>query len=284
MKTLSKILILIVCFLSAVFAFGLIGGIIGGVFALAAIILEAVKYTSIHQLSTADDNKKFVLGSVIAGITCFSIYASHNAIDTALVNKNSELITSSNMYNTQYEQYKTDLALYNIDVQYQKDLSTRIDELQNSIKEQVSRPDRNKITDERISQDRKALKDMKAEIKAPVAPVEPTKPMISEIPREVSWFFAILIEISAMVTCYYANAKSWFSPKNKETKPKVQPKNKVKPTKRVIKSKHKSVRDALNLTEAQRIKLYRRLKANGLEWKSFNSDLNNVNKAKELLK
>lgn len=291
MKTLSKILILIVCFLSAVFAFGLVGGIIGGVFAIAAIILEAVKFTSVTHFETADESKRFILGGIIAAITSFSIYASHNAIDTALAYKNTELVQSQMMYNHKLEQYKSDLALYKADVQYQSDLSTQITNTQNSIQEQLQRSDRNKITDERIKEDRKALKDLRSEIKTPVAPVEPVKPNLSEIPREVSWFFALLIEASALVTCFYSRRKlnpSKTEPAVETVKPKEvkEPKRsneKAKPETNK-QPKFNTVKEALNLTEAQRVKLHRRLKAKGLDWKTFNSDIKNVKAAKEMLK
>lgn len=291
MKTLSKILILIVCFLSAVFAFGLVGGVIGGVFAIAAIILEAVKFTSVTHFETADESKRFILGGIIAAITSFSIYASHNAIDTALAYKNTELVQSQMMYNHKLEQYKSDLALYKADVQYQSDLSTQITNTQNSIQEQLQRSDRNKITDERIKEDRKALKDLRSEIKTPVAPVEPVKPNLSEIPREVSWFFALLIEASALVTCFYSRRK--LSPsKTEPVVETVKPKEVKEPKRSTEKAKletnkqpkFNTVKEALNLTEAQRVKLHRRLKAKGLDWKTFNSDIKNVKAAKEMLK
>jgi hypothetical protein len=291
MKTLSKILILIVCFLSAVFAFGLVGGIIGGVFAIAAIILEAVKFTSVTHFETGDESKRFILGGIIAAITSFSIYASHNAIDTALAYKNTELVQSQMMYNHKLEQYKSDLALYKADVQYQSDLSTQITNTQNSIQEQLQRSDRNKITDERIKEDRKALKDLRSEIKTPVAPVEPVKPNLSEIPREVSWFFALLIEASALVTCFYSRRKLNHSKtepvvetvKPKEVKEPKRSNEKAKPETNK-QPKFNTVKEALNLTEAQRVKLHRRLKAKGLDWKTFNSDIKNVKAAKEMLK
>lgn len=291
MKTLSKILILIVCFLSAVFAFGLVGGIIGGVFAIAAIILEAVKFTSVAHFETADESKRFILGGIIAAITSFSIYASHNAIDTALAYKNTELVQSQMMYNHKLEQYKSDLALYKADVQYQSDLSTQITNTQNSIQEQLQRSDRNKITDERIKEDRKALKDLRSEIKTPVAPVEPVKPNLSEIPREVSWFFALLIEASALVTCFYSRRKlnpSKTEPVVETVKPKEVKEPKRSNEKAKLETnkqpKFSTVKEALNLTEAQRVKLHRRLKAKGLDWKTFNSDIKNVKAAKEMLK
>lgn len=291
MKTLSKILILIVCFLSAVFAFGLVGGIIGGVFAIAAIILEAVKFTSVAHFETADESKRFILGGIIAAITSFSIYASHNAIDTALAYKNTELVQSQMMYNHKLEQYKSDLALYKADVQYQSDLSTQITNTQNSIQEQLQRSDRNKITDERIKEDRKALKDLRSEIRTPVAPVEPVKPNLSEIPREVSWFFALLIEASALVTCFYSRRKlnpSKTEPVVETVKPKEvkEPKRSTEKAKLETNKQPKfnTVKEALNLTEAQRVKLHRRLKAKGLDWKTFNSDIKNVKAAKEMLK
>ena len=295
MKTLSKILIIIVGFLSAVFAFGLVGGIIGGVFAIAAIILEAVKFTSVAHFETADESKRFVLGGIIAAITSFSIYASHSAIDTALAYKNTELVQSQMMYNHKLEQYKSDLALYKADVQYQSDLSTQITDTQNSIQEQLQRSDRNKITDERIKEDRKALKELRSEIRTPVAPVEPVKPNLSEIPREVSWFFALLIEASALVTCFYSRRKPRPDSKTDPVVETVKPKD-VKEVKKPKSSTEKAkpetnkqpkfntVKEALNLTEAQRVKLHRRLKAKGLDWKTFNSDINNVKAAKEMLK
>lgn len=294
MKTLSKILIIIVGFLSAVFAFGLVGGIIGGVFAIAAIILEAVKFTSVAHFETADESKRFVLGGIIAAITSFSIYASHNAIDTALAYKNTELVQSQMMYNHKLEQYKSDLALYKADVQYQSDLSTQITNTQNSIQEQLQRSDRNKITDERIKEDRKALKELRSEIRTPVAPVEPVKPNLSEIPREVSWFFALLIEASALVTCFYSRRKPRPDSKTdavetlkpKEVKEVKKPKSSTEKAKPETNKQPKfnTVKEALNLTEAQRVKLHRRLKAKGLDWKTFNSDINNVKAAKEMLK
>ena len=291
MKTLSKILIIIVGFLSAVFAFGLVGGIIGGVFAIAAIILEAVKFTSVAHFETADESKRFILGGIIAAITSFSIYASHSAIDTALAYKNTELVQSQMMYNHKLEQYKSDLALYKADVQYQSDLSTQITNTQNSIQEQLQRSDRNKITDERIKEDRKALKDLRSEIKTPVAPVEPVKPNLSEIPREVSWFFALLIEASALVTCFYSRRKlnpSKTEPIVETVKPKEvkEPKRSTEKVKLETNKQPKfnTVKEALNLTEAQRVKLHRRLKAKGLDWKTFNSDIKNVKAAKEMLK
>ncbi len=286
MKTLSKILILIVCFLSAVFAFGLVGGIIGGVFAIPAIILEAVKFTSVAHFETADESKRFILGGIIAAITSFSIYASHNAIDTALAYKNTELVQSQMMYNHKLEQYKSDLALYKADVQYQSDLSTQITDTQNSIQEQLQRSDRNKITDERIKEDRKALKELRSEIRTPVAPVEPVKPNLSEIPREVSWFFALLIEASALVTCFYSRRKHPKLDSKTDAVETLKPKSSTEKAKPETNKQPKfnTVKEALNLTEAQRVKLHRRLKAKGLDWKTFNSDINNVKAAKEMLK
>lgn len=297
MKNLAQILILIVCTLTSVFAFGLIGGIIGFVFALAAIVLEAVKFTSIHQLHKVEENFKFPLMALIASITGFSMFASHSAIDAALLNHSKNAAQENVLYTQKLEQYKTDYALYKTDVQYQSELSKRVQELQESIQIQTQRPDRNKITDERIAQDRKALRELKQEITTPVAPIEPIRPKTVEIPREVSWIFAVLIEVSALVTSYIGFRK----PKIKEPEVKTEPKSDetdehVKSSVQKSKSVHvqkpkaksvqkfKSIKEELNLTEAQRIKLYRRLKREGLDWKTFNSNKNNITKAKEFLK
>lgn len=294
MNIVGKFLILICIFLSSVFAFGLAGGILGAAFAAAAVVLESSKFIAIKEIAeTKDQNKQILLGILCASLIGFSSFASYTAINETVKDQNWKYEQAQKTYVQNLNQFKTDELVYKNEITYQNRLVQNILSQENSIKDQENRVDRNKITDQRIQEQRRILDKMKSEIKTPIAPVEPTEPKTVKLPTWIAIVFAGLIESTSVIFNFFGNRRKPEPELVPEpTKPSSEPQCEPTKTVKVVqKSKPEpkpeveieefNIKKHLNLNNAQRQKLQRELRKRGIDWTEFNSNKSNITKAKE---
>lgn len=285
MNIVGKFLILICIFLSSVFAFGLAGGILGAAFAAAAVVLESSKFIAIKEIAeTKDQNKQILLGILCASLIGFSSFASYTAINETVKDQNWKYEQAQKTYVQGLNQFKTDELVYKNEITYQNRLVQNILSQENSIKDQENRVDRNKITDQRIQEQRRILDKMKSEIKTPIAPVEPTEPKTVKLPTWVAIVFAGLIESTSVIFNFFGNRRKPEPELVPEpVKETIKPTKMLKPVNDKI-AKEFNIKKHLNLNNAQRQKLQRELRKRGIDWATFNSNQDNINQAKIYLK
>lgn len=320
-KFFARTLIAVSVALTATFAFNLAFGITAIIFVIAAIILEGVKFLFVHTFSTSLENKEYDKATVIGLITTmligFSTYASFDALDKAVQNQNQVYKSEQSTYVQKVEQYKNDLVMYNNDFTYQNTLNSKISSIENQIQVQSNRPDRNAITDSRIATDRAQIESLKNERRELIVPQEPVTPKGGILPGFMAIIFAGLIELCSL-TCNFFAARVKSSDSESEIttplllepvttliptvqkdieqndvqeqpvqpvqKPVVQKKSVQKSkVEKVEKVEFKSVKDSLNLTNAERVKLSRKLKSLDINWKEFNLNPDNIEIAKEYI-
>lgn len=292
MKLLSHILILLTASLVTAFAFSLTTVLpLALIYATGFLTLEAVKYTgiSLFKKQTTYANKVAV-GALTAALIAFSGYSSYNVVHQYT---QEQFQKESIEYQSKKVQYEEKTFKWEQFQSQKEQLQSDINTLSASINNELQRGDRNSITDNRIKQDRDALQVLKNEYQA----LDMEKPAVDfREPQETASFvpgmIALLIEASAVFINFFrrekpevkAETKTEAAPIESEpapapAKPKV--KAQVKPT--PVKTKFKSVKDTLQLNDAQRMRLKRELTRTGRDWKTFNEDKNNLAEAKQFL-
>lgn len=295
MKLLSHILILLTASLVTAFAFSLTTVLpLALIYATGFLTLEAVKYTGINlfKKQTTYQNKVAV-GALTAALIAFSGYSSYNVVHQYT---QEQFQKESIEYQSKKSQYEEKTFKWEQFQSQKEQLQKDINSLSASINNELQRGDRNSITDNRIRQDRDALQVLKNEYNSldmdkPVADFREPQETASFVPGMI----ALLIEASAVFINFFRREKSETEVKA-ETKtevtpiesepaaPKPQPKVKaqVKPVK-TDKVAFKSIKDTLQLNDAQRMRLKRELTRTGRDWKTFNEDKNNLAEAKQFL-
>lgn len=288
MKLLSHILILLTASLVTAFAFSLTTVLpLALIYATGFLTLEAVKYTGINlfKKQTTYANKVAV-GALTAALIAFSGYSSYNVVHQYTQEQYQKESIEYQSKKSQYEEKTFKWEQYQSQKeQLQKDINT----LSASINNELQRGDRNGITDSRIRQDRDALQELKNEYQA----LDMEKPAADfKEPRETASFvpgmIALLIEASAVFINFFRREKPETKVKvetevkaPEPVEPKVKPVKPVKPTQST--KPFKSIKDTLQLNDAQRMKLKRELTRTGRDWKTFNEDKNNLAEAKQFL-
>lgn len=278
-KILSHILILVTVCIMAAFGYSLAAGLFGIVYAVAAVILEAVKYQCIELLAKSKSYwKNVAIGALTGTLIIFSGYASWSVID-------SQASSNNQVVQEQRVQYENNVRNYELNSQKMSSITMNITNLEKSINDQLSRTDRNTVTDQRIQNDRNELNALKSE-RDSIKIEKPVEPNGKFVPSFIPILISILIELSAALIFFVRNKEQ---PEAESSVPDVVQvkKNTEKQVKLTVKAKKepfKSVRDELNLTNAQRMKLKRCLTKDGLDWKTFNSNQDNINQAKIYLK
>lgn len=303
-RILSHVLIAITVGITGAFAFGLASGLIGVIYLISAVALEAVKYFCIHELATSGNYwKNAILGALTAALISFSGFASWNFLHQSAVTINNQNQQVQMKYENEQMKYTTNMKIFN-------ELSENISVLQKSINSQSSRSDRNTITDARIQNDRNELQKIKEE-RDSIEIKKPVKIQTTDIPEFVAIFISMLIEISSVLVNFFVYRKPKESEKSGESNQDItekvieqaieQTRSKVEQTKQTVQTEKvveqaieqtkskaeqtkKSISKILNLTNAQRIRLSRNLKSRGIDWKTFNTDLNNLEEAKSIAK
>lgn len=295
MKLLSHILILLTASLVTAFAFSLTTVLpLALIYATGFLTLEAVKYTgiSLFKKQTTYANKVAV-GALTAALIAFSGYSSYNVVHQYTQEQFQKESIEYQSKKVQYEEKTFKWEQFQSQKeQLQKDINT----LSASINNELQRGDRNGITDNRIKQDREALQGLKNEYQAldmdkPAADFREPQETASFVPGMI----ALLIEASAVFINFFrrdksetkAETKTEVTPVESEPAPAPKPapkpkvKAQVKPT--PAKTQFKSVKDTLQLNDAQRMRLKRELTRTGRDWKTFNEDKNNLAEAKQFL-
>lgn len=277
-KILSHILILVTVCIMATFGYSLAAGLFGIVYAVAAVILEAVKYQCIELLAKSKSYwKNVAIGALTGTLIMFSGYASWSVID-------SQASSNNQVVQEQRVQYENNVRNYELNSQKMSSITLNIMNLEKSINDQLSRIDRNTITDQRIQNDRNALNLLKTE-RDTIKIEKPVEPNGKFVPSFIPILISILIELSSALIFFVRN-KEQPVPETKFSVPntvqvKKNTEKQVEQSPKVKKEQFKSVRDELNLTNAQRMKLKRELTKRGIDWTEFNSNKSNIKKAKE---
>lgn len=295
MKLLSHILILLTASLVTAFAFSLTTVLpLALIYATGFLTLEAVKYTGINlfKKQTTYQNKVAV-GALTAALIAFSGYSSYNVVHQYT---QEQFQKESIEYQSKKVQYEEKTFKWEQFQSQKEQLQKDINILSASINNELQRGDRNSITDSRIRQDRDALQGLKNEYQA----LDMDKPAADfRAPQETASFvpgmIALLIEASAVFINFFrrdkpeaetkTEVKTEVAPIESKTAPK-QPKVKaqVKPAPaKTDKVAFKSIKDTLQLNDAQRMRLKRELTRTGRDWKTFNEDKNNLAEAKQFL-
>lgn len=296
MKLLSHILILLTASLVTAFAFSLTTVLpLALIYATGFLTLEAVKYTGINlfKKQTTYQNKVAV-GALTAALIAFSGYSSYNVVHQYT---QEQFQKESIEYQSKKSQYEEKIFKWEQFQSQKEQLQKDINSLSASINNELQRGDRNSITDSRIRQDRDALQVLKNEYQSldmdkPAADFREPQETASFVPGMI----ALLIEASAVFINFFRREKPEVKAETKaETKtpiesepapaPKPQPKVKAAPVKAVKTDKvaFKSIKDTLQLNDAQRMRLKRELTRTGRDWKTFNEDKNNLAEAKQFL-
>lgn len=281
-KILSHILILVTVCIMAAFGYSLAAGLFGIVYAVAAVILEAVKYQCIELLAKSKSYwKNVAIGALTGTLIMFSGYASWSVID-------SQASSNNQVVQEQRVQYENNVRNYELNSQKMSSITSNIANLEKSINDQLSRIDRNTITDQRIQNDRNELNALKSE-RDTIKIEKPVEPNGKFVPSFIPILISILIELSSALIFFVRNKEQPVPEAESSVPEPVQVKKNTKkyseqaseqPPK-AKKEQFKSVRDELNLTNAQRMKLKRELTKRGIDWKTFNSNKANIEKAKE---
>lgn len=298
MKLLSHILILLTASLVTAFAFSLTTVLpLALIYATGFLTLEAVKYTGINlfKKQTTYQNKVAV-GALTAALIAFSGYSSYNVVHQYTQEQYQK---ESIEYQSKKSQYEEKTFKWEQFQSQKEQLQKDINILSASINNELQRGDRNGITDSRIRQDRDALQVLKNEYNSldmdkPAADFREPQETASFVPGMI----ALLIEASAVFINFFRREK----PEKTETKTEVkaetktpiesepapapkpaQPKAKAQVKPAPAKTQFKSVKDTLQLNDAQRMKLKRELTRTGRDWKTFNEDKNNLAEAKQFL-
>lgn len=295
MKLLSHILILLTASLVTAFAFSLTTVLpLALIYATGFLTLEAVKYTGINlfKKQTTYQNKVAV-GALTAALITFSGYSSYNVVHQYT---QEQFQKESIEYQSKKSQYEEKTFKWEQFQSQKEQLQKDINSLSASINNELQRGDRNSITDSRIRQDRDALQVLKNEYQAldmdkPAADFREPQETASFVPGMI----ALLIEASAVFINFFRREKPEVKAETKtktktpiesEPAPKPQPKVKaqVKPAPvKTDKVAFKSIKDTLQLNDAQRMRLKRELTRTGRDWKTFNEDKNNLAEAKQFL-
>lgn len=307
MKLLSHILILLTASLVTAFAFSLTTVLpLALIYATGFLTLEAVKYTGINlfKKQTTYANKVAV-GALTAALIAFSGYSSYNVVHQYT---QEQFQKESIEYQSKKVQYEEKTFKWEQFQSQKEQLQKDINILSASINNELQRGDRNGITDSRIRQDRDALQVLKNEYQAldmdkPAADFREPQETASFVPGMI----ALLIEASAVFINFFRREKPEKTETKSETKSEVKAEtktpiesepvsepveSKVKPVKTVKQpvkpnpkptKPFKSVKDTLQLNDAQRMRLKRELTRTGRDWKTFNEDKNNLAEAKQFL-
>lgn len=295
MKLLSHILILLTASLVTAFAFSLTTVLpLALIYATGFLTLEAVKYTGINlfKKQTTYQNKVAV-GALTAALIAFSGYSSYNVVHQYTQEQYQK---ESIEYQSKKSQYEEKTFKWEQFQSQKEQLQKDINILSASINNELQRGDRNGITDSRIRQDRDALQGLKNEYQAldmdkPAADFREPQETASFVPGMI----ALLIEASAVFINFFRREKPETEAKTEVTPiesepvpapkpaPKPQPKVKAQVKPAPAKTQFKSVKDTLQLNDAQRMKLKRELTRTGRDWKTFNEDKNNLAEAKQFL-
>lgn len=292
MKLLSHILILLTASLVTAFAFSLTTVLpLALIYATGFLTLEAVKYTGINLFKKQTTyHNKVAVGALTAALIAFSGYSSYNVVHQYT---QEQFQKESIEYQSKKSQYEEKTFKWEQFQSQKEQLQKDINSLSASINNELQRGDRNSITDNRIRQDRDALQVLKNEYQSldmdkPVADFREPQETASFVPGMI----ALLIEASAVFINFFRREKpevkaetktpieSESAPAPKQPKVKAQ----VKPTPaKTDKTKFKSIKDTLQLNDAQRMRLKRELTRTGRDWKTFNEDKNNLAEAKQFL-
>lgn len=294
MNYLARIFALISITLTVVFAFNISSLWLFPIFASAAVCLELTKYTLVQRISEFKADAKMAIAAVILILIGFSGYSSYHALD-ANISSGNRVVAQQQL------QYEKDLKSYEIKMDQLKSDTLRRNEIITRISIEEQRADRNTITDRRIE----SLKSELSGIELTV-PEQPVPPESKQTPMILSIIFSVLIEIGALVSNFFFGL---FRKKSGETEKTVDEevvesvpeiKNPVKSTKPVKKSVVNgkitkeitpkrpeiipgSIKNELKMTNSQRVTISNKLKADGRNWKSWNSDLNNIDEAKQFI-
>lgn len=201
LTTLSVIFILLTTILSACFITGLMSGFVALIFGAVVISLEAAKFYMLHT-------KKSILSWIlISAIGCTSVAATYGMLSTSInsYNQHSEQISSSN--EAAQKKYQDSLLKYELKLEEYKSALVINKSRQERINYDMNRVDRNKITDQRIADDRKSLIELNEPIR-PEAPVLTEQPM--QIPVQLA-FLAFLIELTGWylnIACFHRSEKT----------------------------------------------------------------------------
>ena len=309
-------------FLSAVFASTItIVPIVSAVFIGIALILEATKFSLLQELRSAmwskDSSKTMIIGTVTAALVSFSAFAGFSAVESAVQKYEKQYTQEMNIFLSEQKSFEQKQYMFNTALQAQQDIVKDINDKRKEIEFDKARVDRNSITDarirstelelQRLEQKRDSQAQAQAQIKAPVAPVEPTKPVMN---KTLAVLIALLVEATSLCCNFYRTKETseiksiqsqdvqgqdvqdvqepivHVQPKeHKEHKEPVQSAQKVqKIPKPKAKTKAKfSLVHELNLTSAERIFISRWCTKNSTSWKEFNIPAN-INRAAQLLK
>lgn len=296
MNYLARIFALISITLTVVFAFNISSLWLFPIFASAAVCLELTKYTLVQRISEFKADAKMAIAAVILILIGFSGYSSYHALD-ANISSGNRVVAQQQL------QYEKDLKSYEIKMDQLKSDTLRRNEIITRISIEEQRADRNTITDRRIE----SLKSELSGIELTV-PEQPVPPESKQTPMILSIIFSVLIEIGALVSNFFFGLFRKKSGETEKTDVEDKPESEIvqeKPIKAVVKTnksvtkitKRKNVtpvtpeftgkptiKNVLGLTNSQRVQLANKTKALGYDWKSWNSDLNNIDEAKQLLK
>lgn len=302
MNYLSYTFIIISVICSCLFAFFVSPLMLAPVFCLAAGALEITKYGLIRQIRALNDKTKFAAAALIGLLSCFSGYATYSALDQAIHLNNIQAQNQSQKYEAASRDFAVKQEQFEVQLQEARKQVENKENLESLIRIEETRVDRNAVTDRRIAQMKSELKP----VQFPVAPEAPEAPVTKTVSDSIAFLFAGLIESAALLTNFLVGRS------RKETATEVSEAPTVPETidapKKVVKVKavkqpavHKTVvskpvskpsvsykkrndvKNTLELTPSQRVTLATYCKKHSIDWKTFNLDLNNVNKAKQIL-
>lgn len=306
MNYLSYTFIIISVICSCLFAFFVSPLMLAPVFCLAAGALEITKYGLIRQIRALNDKTKFAAAALIGLLSCFSGYATYSALDQAIHLNNIQAQNQSQKYEAASRDFRVKQEQFEVQLQEARKQVENKEHLESLIRIEETRADRNAVTDRRIAQMKSELKP----VQFPVAPEAPEAPVTKTVSDSIAFLFAGLIESAALLTNFLVGrSRKETLPVVSETptvpvvpetidapkkvvkvKPKavrktvaVQESKPVSRTKSVSYKKRNDVKNTLELTPSQRVTLATYCKKHSIDWKTFNLDLNNVNKAKQIL-
>lgn len=302
MNYLSYTFIIISVICSCLFAFFVSPLMLAPVFCLAAGALEITKYGLIRQIRALNDKTKFAAAALIGLLSCFSGYATYSALDQAIHLNNIQAQNQSQKYEAASRDFRVKQEQFEVQLQEARKQVENKEHLESLIRIEETRADRNAVTDRRIAQMKSELKP----VQFPVAPEAPEAPVTKTVSDSIAFLFAGLIESAALLTNFLVGRsrketalavsetpvvpETIDAPKKVvKVKPKavcktVAPVSKpVTKPKSVSYKKRNDVKNTLELTPSQRVTLATYCKKHSIDWKTFNLDLNNVNKAKQIL-
>lgn len=305
MNYLSYTFIIISVICSCLFAFFVSPLMLAPVFCLAAGALEITKYGLIRQIRALNDKTKFAAAALIGLLSCFSGYATYSALDQAIHLNNIQAQNQSQKYEAASRDFRVKQEQFEVQLQEARKQVENKEHLESLIRIEETRADRNAVTDRRIAQMKSELKP----VQFPVAPEAPEAPVTKTVSDSIAFLFAGLIESAALLTNFLVgrSRKETLAVVSEATEAHVVPET-IDAPKKVVKDKPKAVRktvasvskpvsktksvsykkrndvkNTLELTPSQRVTLATYCKKHSIDWKTFNLDLNNVNKAKQIL-